>query len=140
MEHRWGRRVNVQVPVQLISDGAMPTLGHLENVSVSGAFVRTDWRGPLGARIELEVLPKASREQRPYRVIAHVIRSTHEGTALEWCELAPQPVRMLLAKAHAPLRCATRSEPHGRARPPIAPPAVPGSESRSAGGARRVSG
>lgn len=140
MEHRWGRRVSLQVPVQLISDGAAPALGHLENLSVSGAFVRTGWHGPLGARIELEVLPKASREQKPHRVLAHVIRSTHEGTALEWCELAPHPVRLLLARASAPLACATRAEALSRVRLGGTPRPALGSDSRCPEAAQRAPG
>ena len=140
MEHRWGRRVSLQIPVQLISDGAAPALGHLENLSVSGAFVRTGWRGPLGACIELEVLPKASREQRPNRVLAHVVRSTHEGTALEWCELAPQTVRLLLARASAPRACATGAESFRRVRLGGTPRPALGSDSRCAEAVQRATG
>lgn len=77
-------------------DGSEAVPGLLENVSISGALVRTAWSGPLGMRIELEILQTDSLGRTLGRVTAHVTRKTPNGTGLEWSDLAPDPVRLLL--------------------------------------------
>ena len=86
----------MQVPVRVRVDGGETMPGMLENVSVSGALVRTAWSGPLGARLELEILPTGSLGQPLGRAVGHVTRRSHDCTGLEWCDLAPEPVRLLL--------------------------------------------
>lgn len=99
MEHRWGRRLVLKVPVWLIAESGDPVLGETQNISASGAFVLTVRPLALGARIEVEVIAPGRREQRPERVSAHVIRRTRDGAAIEWCDLAPSAVRALLLAA-----------------------------------------
>jgi len=96
MEHRWGRRLIVKVPVRLIVESGDPVLGETLNISVSGAFVLTARPIALWARLEVEVILAGRREQRSERVAAHVTRRTRDGAAIEWCDLAPRAVRALL--------------------------------------------
>lgn len=106
MEHRWGRRVPLDIPVRLIGEPHAPVLGRMENVSVSGAFIQVADREPLSVRLEVEViLPDRSR-QKAERVTAYVTRRNGTGVGIEWRDLAPAAVRVLLT---APVRRAART-------------------------------
>ncbi|MGH8328507.1 MAG: PilZ domain-containing protein [Steroidobacteraceae bacterium] len=111
MEHRWGERVAVSLTVELSSGASPPVAGWLENVSSSGAFVRTESRGPPRGPIEV-ILPQSGPDRgRPVRLAAYVVRETDAGVGIEWREFAPRPVRELVisdrragserARAHA---------------------------------------
>lgn len=96
MEHRWGRRIVVRVPVRLIAESGESATGQTENVSISGAFIRTAELVPLWIRLEVEFAPPDGLTERPERIAAHVTRRTREGLGIEWDELAPHTVRALL--------------------------------------------
>jgi len=99
MEHRWGRRIAIKIPVRLIVESGDPVIGETQNISISGAFVQTARPVPLWARLEVEVILPGQRERRPERVAAHVMRRARDGVAIEWCDLAPQAVRALVLAA-----------------------------------------
>lgn len=88
MEHRWGERVAVQMTVELSCGASPPVTGSLENVSSSGAFVRTEGRRPPRGPIEV-ILGGRS-------LPAYVVRETARGVGIEWCEFAPRMVRELM--------------------------------------------
>lgn len=96
MEHRWGLRVALKVAVRLRVGSHEPILGQTENVSASGALVQTARPVRLGARVEVEVILPGQFSPKPMRVAAYVTRKTEDGVAIEWCDLAPDPVRVLL--------------------------------------------
>lgn len=98
MEHRWGRRISLEVPVRLILEAGEPLIGRIENVSISGAFVRTARSVPVWARLEVELGRPCEPGGDPECIIAHVIRRTKEGVGIEWHELAPRAVRALLPR------------------------------------------
>lgn len=99
MEHRWGRRTIVKVPVRLITETGEPAAGQTENISISGAFIRTAHLAPLWSRLEVEFTHADGLTEEPERIGAHVTRRTHEGLGIEWYELAPHTVRALLLPA-----------------------------------------
>ena len=95
MEHRWGERIAVMLTVELSSGSSPPVTGWLENVSSSGAFVRTESRGPPRGPVEV-ILPQRGPDRgRPVRIAAYVVRETELGVGIEWCDFAPRPVREL---------------------------------------------
>ena len=105
MEHRWGRRVIVKVPVRLITESGEPATGQTENLSISGAFIRTAHLVPLWSRLEVEFPHADGLTEEPERIGAHVTRRTREGLGIEWYELAPHTVRTLLVpKEPRPMR------------------------------------
>ena len=110
MEHRWGRRIFLKIPVRLIAETGEPVLGETQNISVSGALVQTVRPVPLGARVEVEVILPGQRERRPERVTAHVTRRAKDGAAIEWSDLASLTVRTLLLAAGAMGPTPARSE------------------------------
>lgn len=103
MEHRWGERFAVRMTVELCTGSSPPVAGYLENVSASGAFVRTDGHGPPRGPVEVILRDLAAdartRARRASaRLPAYVVRETQTGVGIEWCEFAPRAVRELLIR------------------------------------------
>jgi len=98
MEHRWGERVPVRETVELACGSSPPLAGVLENVSSSGAFVRTE--GPRPPRGPVEVILQDGRFGRRHsvRLPAYVVRESAIGVGIEWCEFAPRVIRELISR------------------------------------------
>jgi hypothetical protein len=95
MEHRWGERVRVNIPVHVSAAAAAGFGGCVKNLSLSGALVKSDCELRLHSLIEVHIeLPPPS--PRIAIVKAHVSRKLNEGVAIEWCEFAPTVVKDLL--------------------------------------------
>jgi PilZ domain-containing protein len=124
MEHRWGERVPVQMTVELSCGSSPPVSGSLENVSSSGAFVRTAGRRPPRGPIEVLLGSRGSGRGHCVRIPAHVVRETDTGVGIEWSEFAPRAVRELM------LRGAGAGRPPVRARAPRANRHSPGALER----------
>ncbi len=104
MEHRWGSRVGVNVPVTL-DFPARSEPGCLVDLSVSGARIRSAARPAPLTFLHVSVMPAHHHARgRPLRIPAHVVRWTPTGFAVEWQALAEPAVRALLvARGRAPL-------------------------------------
>jgi PilZ domain-containing protein len=144
MEHRWGERVALRQTVELFFGLSPPVVGSLENVSSSGAFVRTAGRRPPRGPVEVILREDRSvRSRQSPRLPAYVVRETDSGVGIEWCEFAPRVVRELIVRgrrgggdrppARAPARAPRSSgysprEPNTamqpRAQPPVDPAAI----------------
>ncbi len=94
MEHRWGRRIEMKLPVQLIIASLGPVHARIEDVSISGAFVRT---APLALGLGLDVILRRSRGHGRERIAAHVVRQTRDGVGIEWYDIAPRLICALLS-------------------------------------------
>lgn len=101
MEHRWGERVAVRLTVELSYGSSSPVVGSMENVSSSGAFVRTEGRGPPRGPVEVIFPVPRSGRGRAERIAAYVVRETEAGVGIEWCEFAPRIVRELMVRDRA---------------------------------------
>jgi hypothetical protein len=100
LEHRWGERVRVDVPVDVLEDGRTSTDGHLKNLSLSGALLTSthDWH--LNALIGVRVsLPSVSADSCVIK--ARVTRKPAHGVGIEWCEFAPGIVKGLLRRPYS---------------------------------------
>ena len=119
MEHRWGERVALRLTVELSSGSSPPVAGSIENVSSSGAFVRTEGgRGPPRGPVEV-TFPEGEFGRRPaVRLAAYVVRETDLGVGIEWSEFAPRPVRELMVRDRRAGGARTRA----RALPSTSPP------------------
>ena len=115
MEHRWGERVAVSLRVELSWGSTSAVVGSLENVSASGAFVRTRGRGPPRGPVEVIFaelgLPGGASVYLP----AFVVREAAGGVGIEWCEFASATVRELIAIRHFPCRANTAMRPRAPA-------------------------
>jgi len=95
MEHRWGERIRMDMPVHVSADEVAGILGCMRNLSLSGALLRIDADLRLNALIEVSVeLPQPSHP--PAILLAHVSRKGTEDVGIEWCEFAPIVVKDLL--------------------------------------------
>lgn len=96
MEHRWGKRVRVDIPVQVSAQAALPGIdGCLRNISLSGAFMSANCDLRLNAVIEISIaLPPPAQGDAVIK--AHVTRKLKEAVGVEWCEFAPSVVKDLL--------------------------------------------
>ena len=102
MEHRWGERRSIYVPVRLDGRPRVLDPGSIRNASLSGAYIQTGASLEPGAflDIQFERLPLPDDEASPVR--ACVVRRDALGIAVEWCEFAPEPIRALLAHEPPP--------------------------------------
>jgi hypothetical protein len=105
VEHRWGERLSVRARVAL-RVGGLQGIGHIRDVSVSGARLVTGLRASPLAFVRV-VLPAASSATSISSIEGQVVRHTDDGFAIEWCELAPEVVR---AFAPADVAVAARIE------------------------------
>lgn len=95
MEHRCGRRISLDLAVQLGFCGGLVD-GQLTNVSLSGAYVRTNAPIPplTPTYLELNAACPSGAVARP--IHAWIIRVDAGGVGLEWAEFSPPAIRALL--------------------------------------------
>ena len=98
MEHRWGERVLVQVTVELSCGTAAPIVGLLDNVSSSGAFVRTAGRRLPRGPVEVALVRTGTGRDSFARLPAYIVRESELGVGIEWCVFAPRAVRELMGR------------------------------------------
>ncbi len=97
MEHRWGKRVTVDIPLRLTGARTyMVGSGQLANLSVSGGFIITGFRVHTLARIDVLLKPGRKPEPEASAIAAYVARQYKDGIGVEWCEFAPPCVADLL--------------------------------------------
>jgi hypothetical protein len=99
MEHRWGKRIEVDVPVTLRLASGELVPGRIANVSLSGAFIRAQPRLPWLGRLAVQLKVEDLWEGKPRTVWAHIVRQGHGGAGVEWAEFAPAAVCALVAEA-----------------------------------------
>jgi hypothetical protein len=94
MEHRWGERVRVNLPVYVSAGAYTGFDGCMKNLSLSGALMNSDWDLRLHSLIEVHIqLPPSPRVDI---IKAQVSRKLKEGVGIEWCEFAPTIIKDLL--------------------------------------------
>jgi hypothetical protein len=92
MEHRWGTRVELDVPAELLTPDGASADAAIKNASLSGAFVETTAKLPLLSRVSLNL-----RAPMDEWLDACVVRVEDEGLALEWLDPGSRLVPALLA-------------------------------------------
>ena len=92
MEHRWGTRVELDVPAEILNGDGMLARAVVKNASLSGAFLETSMKLPPLSRVYV-TLPVTG-----HLLDACVVRVQSTGLALEWLErgshLAPALLSM----------------------------------------------
>jgi PilZ domain len=88
MEHRWGTRIAISLPVELRREGAQSVRARIEQLSLSGARLRTATVLPPFARIEVMIGEQA--------IPAWIVRRTTGGFGIEWGQFAPAVVATIL--------------------------------------------
>ncbi len=111
VEHRWGERSVINVPVRLDARPHALAFGRLRDASVSGAYIETAFELPLWTRISVELDWGRFQRDETRRVAAYVARRDAGGIGLEWCELAPRPIVSLIRRRAALLARSRAAEP-----------------------------
>ena len=96
MEHRWGKRHAIDLPVRLDARPHVLALARLSDASSSGAYLKTRAAPPPMTRVHVELKLGSFRREEPYRIPAYVVRADDTGVGLEWCEFAPAPILALI--------------------------------------------
>ena len=101
MEHRWGHRLSTNIPVRLrcmqSRDSGCRCLGCLENVSSSGALIRTELGIRPAASVFVETLLPALG--LPGRALpASIVRASSGEIEVEWLEVASTDVSALMTE------------------------------------------
>jgi hypothetical protein len=96
MEHRWGNRVDVDLPVRVEIGGKLVAMGSMRNASISGALITV--RANLPPLATLTVTIHTSVNGRGYylELPASVVRSEPDAFAIEWRDMACQGLLDLL--------------------------------------------
>lgn len=94
MEHRWGARLDVDLPIRLES-GARTGDAVICNLSISGARIACHTATPLLAAVVV-VIPPAAGRPRELRLAGRVVRREPGVIAVEWEDMACRPLLALL--------------------------------------------
>jgi len=109
MEHRWGQRVPIDLPVRLIgTPGAIGT-GCIRDISVTGAFVQTNLNLSLLTLVHIEPIILSPNVSDSRRLPAYVTRAAADGIGVEWCDLAPAIADDFLCATHEQVPAAMQS-------------------------------
>jgi hypothetical protein len=88
--------------VRLSTSGAELGMGHLANVSISGAYLETALKLPVNANITLEPISSAGVDLNGLKLAARVARVDSRGLGLEWRVMAtPQDLALLVTEPPA---------------------------------------
>lgn len=103
MEHRWGERIEVDIPVQVSVPPHVLGTGRIRNISISGAWILGRFNLPPLSRafVVFELITAGLRESLP--IACYVARVRPDGIGVEWHELAPQIVSDLMLLASPPV-------------------------------------
>jgi len=96
MEHRWGERIAVDIPVQVSAPPLFVGTGRITDISISGAWISGRFDLPPLARafVVFDFLLGGAQESLPIACFVARVRAT--GMGVEWRELAPQIVSDLM--------------------------------------------
>jgi PilZ domain len=97
MEHRWGERLKVALPVRIHAASGLVGPGLVVNFSVSGAFIAATFPVPPLSRVHVSFGPRARRAglrtHAGHSIFeAQVVRQNAAGFAVEWCEFGTDEV------------------------------------------------
>ena len=96
VEHRWGRRVAADTPVVVTRDGWMLGIGHVTNISLSGAILATPLEVPLHSNISVSPIGGNAANGE---ILACVVRAQPGSVAIEWRDMASSQVVALIKSA-----------------------------------------
>ena len=93
MDHRWGHRASAYLRVEVLPNSQPARMGRLKDVSISGAYVSTTAPPPLLARVR--IIWRSTAGIEPVGLEGYVVRTTSDGFAIEWMEVAPPGMEAL---------------------------------------------
>jgi hypothetical protein len=104
MEHRWGQRVTLELPVRLEVGGRLLGRGLVRNLSVSGALIETSLELPVFTNLVVTFPATRETAGQSSGLAASVVRTAPGGFAIEWRDMAcPLVVALLERRAGRPV-------------------------------------
>jgi hypothetical protein len=94
IDHRWGERFRVDIPVQVTVQALSGIDGRLKNLSLSGALLSACFDLRVHSLIEVNLAPPSWPKPAPVK--AYVTRKRNQDVGIEWCEFAHPAVKDLL--------------------------------------------
>jgi hypothetical protein len=94
INHRWGERFRVDIPVQLTVQALSGIDGRLKNLSLSGALLNACFDLRVHSLIEVNLMAPTS--PKTSSVKAYVTRKRNQDVGIDWCEFAHPAVKELL--------------------------------------------
>ncbi len=95
MEHRWGRRITVEIPIQMVAQGSLRS-GLVANLSVTGALIKADYQLRMLTRVQI-FFESPTRPQKDALILtAYVAGNYRHGIGVEWSELGKRIASRLL--------------------------------------------
>jgi hypothetical protein len=107
MEHRLSQRIRLTHTARITSSSGRAGIAQLQELSASGARLRTLLRLPDLAFVRVQFKLRRGAQVMMHSVDAIVVRRVNGGIAIEWSEFMPDAVRELLHM------------PHDQSRPPV---------------------
>jgi CheY-like chemotaxis protein len=98
IEHRWGERVQVDIPFQMTAQTVSGIEGRLMDLSLSGALIQVNCDLRLNSLIEIRIQRPAPSECQVL-LRAYVARKRGYDVGIEWCDFAAIAVRELFRSA-----------------------------------------
>jgi hypothetical protein len=102
MEHRWGKRIAVDIGVRISAWPSTIGVGRIVDVSMSGAWIRAHLNLSVLSRVMIILDSSPAGKQQPSSIGAYVTRTSREGFGVEWYELDPPSLSKLLHPAAFP--------------------------------------
>jgi hypothetical protein len=104
MEHRWGQRLTLELPVRLEVGGRALGQGVLRNLSVSGALIETSLELPVFTNLVVTLPASHEIAGQSAGLAASLVRAAPGGFAVEWRDMAcPLVVALLERMAGRPV-------------------------------------
>ncbi len=104
MEHRWGRRMAVEIPIQMVAKGSSLTSALIANLSVTGALIKADCQLCMRSRVQVFVESPTRPQKDALILAAYVAGNCRHGIGVEWDDLAsPRVTQLLQAVTASPL-------------------------------------
>lgn len=101
MEHRWGQRVPLEMPIRVEVGGRPMGRGILRNASISGAFIETALELPVFSSLAIVLPPMYPQAAMGLKLPACIVRKVLAGFAVEWRNMACPDIVSLVENASA---------------------------------------
>jgi PilZ domain len=96
MEHRWGQREQIDLPIHITGTTCDTIAGRLSDLSLSGAFIEVDMDVRVLCRLHVATIVPRPLAPNTVSLYAHVIRKEYRGVGVEWSSFAPATYRALI--------------------------------------------
>jgi hypothetical protein len=103
MEHRWGNRIALELPVMIVTTAGRRGFGILRNFSSSGGYVETTLPLAPLAPLEVELHGPSGIADQDRRLTGYVVRRDRCGLGIEWSDALAMPAAAVLPR-QAPAR------------------------------------